>query len=665
MIRRMQLFTQQTGDYASFWGVNYNWFPALYGYVEGGVPTDAHTADRNRALDQAVRAAGFEPATPDELKWFGEHKSSSDPQDRQRGLDIARRATARWRAEQELGFGRHNQLYNAAVHEVRPETVCTLFENAGHDEGKRTRALFGDMAASCYESYTDFGDWPMSAGFTTDWARGNTGGQPVWLTVCWGTAPEGAMKSLLHAFSRGIRGGGVPLPSDMDSAELTRRGQGLRLVSQYGSLARDAVPEARVALLSRTSRQALVPRGMYELHAMYYHLTRLGFPPAVVADEELLAAGAPKAVELLVLVQEQIPFEPELAAAIATFQKRGGKVLSVGTGTVEVAGATTLPIEVKHLWNLGGFEAGGHAQMWQEFKDHWREPLAAALDKLGFKPTAAVDSQQGFALASDAGPVRYVTVIADAAGTHSNDFQRPRGLAVSLAGSGWTVRDLVHQQTLSSKSASGRTLTSLDLVTEPAVILALYKEAPEKLEIQTLADPQLGGELVFRATVRSVAGASLGRVPVKCVLAAPDGTVRRQWYESADNELRVPLARHDVPGNWQLSVQELLTGQTAMATLAIQPATPAPAAVAVADMQVVDARQLRSSFGRETEKLVIVEPGQHPLLPVAERLTAALNLAGVKARLWQVAPSSSTQFRSAGIRGRRTRPGSRRSRPAS
>ncbi len=48
MIRRMQLFTQQTGDYASFWGVNYSWFPALGGYVEGGVPIDAHTGDRNR-----------------------------------------------------------------------------------------------------------------------------------------------------------------------------------------------------------------------------------------------------------------------------------------------------------------------------------------------------------------------------------------------------------------------------------------------------------------------------------------------------------------------------------------------------------------------------------------------------------------------------------------
>ncbi len=543
MVRRMQLFTQQTGDYPSFWGVNYNWFPALYGYVEGGVPTDAHTADRNRALDETVRAAGFEPLSPEEAKWLTEHKLAVDPGDRRRAADLARRATDRWRAEQQLGFGRHNELYNAAVREVRPQTVCTLFENAGHDEGKRTRALFADMAAACYESYTDFGDWPMSAGFTTDWARGNTGGQPVWLTVCWGTSPEGTIKSLLHAFARGIRGGGVPLSGDMDAAELARRGKGLRLVSQYGSLARDAVPDGRVAIVSRACRQALVSRGMYELHAMYYHLTRLGFPPVLVADDELTRSGVADSVELLVLVQEQIPLEPELAAAIAAFQRRGGKLLSVGTPAIEVAGALAVPVEVKQLWGLGGFEAGGHAQMWQEFNEHWREPLTAALDKLELRPRVDVDSQLGFGLAAEAGPVRYVTVIADAAGTHSNDFQRPRGLALSLDGAGWTVRDLVHQQTLESATAAGRTETKLDLVTEPAVILALYKQPPEKVEIEHVAAPRLGTELVFRALVRTPQGASLGRVPVKCVLTAPDGAVPPSVVRSSRKPAPRPAGR--------------------------------------------------------------------------------------------------------------------------
>ena len=194
------------------------------------------------------------------------------------------------------------------------------------------------MAAACYESYTDFGDWPMSSGFATDWAKGNTGGQPVWLTVCWGTSPEGTMKSLLHAFARGIKGGGAPLSGEWDAAEIQQRGKGLRFVSQYGSLARDATPDGRVAILSRSCRQLLVPRGMYELHAMYYHLTRLGYPPALVSDDELLT-GVPATVKMLVLVQEQIPLEPEIAAAIAAFQQRGGKVLAVGKSAVDVAGA--------------------------------------------------------------------------------------------------------------------------------------------------------------------------------------------------------------------------------------------------------------------------------------------------------------------------------------
>ena len=70
MVRRMQLFTQQTADYPSFWGVNYSWFPNLFGYVEGGVPTDAHVGDRNRTLLENVAKAGFQPLSREESDWL-------------------------------------------------------------------------------------------------------------------------------------------------------------------------------------------------------------------------------------------------------------------------------------------------------------------------------------------------------------------------------------------------------------------------------------------------------------------------------------------------------------------------------------------------------------------------------------------------------------------
>jgi len=33
------------------------------------------------------------------------------------------------------------------------------------------------MAAVAYESYTDYGEWPMSAAFSTDWVRASAPGQ--------------------------------------------------------------------------------------------------------------------------------------------------------------------------------------------------------------------------------------------------------------------------------------------------------------------------------------------------------------------------------------------------------------------------------------------------------------------------------------------------------
>ena len=278
MVRRMQIFTQQTADYPSFWGVNYSWFPQLGGYSEGGVPTDAA---HGRPECRAGRRAG--------PRWFCRRHARRDPlvsrepvlgqlRRAQKARAIQEKAVAYWRARLDYGFGRHNKLYNDAVREVRPGTICTLFENAGHDAGKRPRALFNDMAASCFESYTDGGEWPMSAPFTTDWEKGNNPGKPVWLTVDWGTSSEGAVRSLFHAFGRGLDGGGTPMQAEKGRAELTRLGAAQKFLSQYGAIATRATPDNRFAILSTDAEQVLSANGpaQYNVHALYCHLTRFG-----------------------------------------------------------------------------------------------------------------------------------------------------------------------------------------------------------------------------------------------------------------------------------------------------------------------------------------------------------------------------------------------------
>src|SRR5205807_1463689 len=103
---------------------------------------------------------------------------------------------------------------------------CVLFENAGHDEGKRTRSLFDDMDAVSYESYSDYPEWPMSASFTTDWGRGNFPGRPLWITTDGSNSSEGMIKSLFHAFGRGAAGAGTLMPADEAIPELNRRAKG-------------------------------------------------------------------------------------------------------------------------------------------------------------------------------------------------------------------------------------------------------------------------------------------------------------------------------------------------------------------------------------------------------------------------------------------------------
>lgn len=639
-LRRFQVYTQQTGDYPSFFGINHSWFPSLWGYAEGGVPCDGHVGERNRALIENVTKAGFKDPPAADRAFYQENKFSGDPTRRARALEIQRQAVAYWLACNEFGFGRHNALYNGAARQVRPDLSCTLFENAGHDLGKPTRFLFNDMAASCYESYTDYGEWPMSPGYTTDWARGNAPGKPVWLTTDWGTSTEGKIKSLLHAVARGLSGGGVPMQEE--SGELERRAMGLRFIQQYGSLALQAVPDRQVAILSTAAEQLLTDRGQYVGHAAYYHLTRLGYPPIVLADFEVLRNGIPAGVQVLCLAQPQQPFQPELERKIADFANGGGRLLLLGKSLMQVAGAVTVPQPLRHIWQMAGFNQAVHQQMWEEFATVWRQPLTEALTKCGLTPLAATDPERALALALDAGPVRYVAVLQETQNAYAGVFTPSEGIPVSLSGAGWLVRDLAKQADLKTTAANGRTETTVDLVTEPCTLLACYRSPPGKVTLKLSARAVAAGTaFAGAAAVRAQAGgADMGTVPVHVTARDAAGQLRHEYYGTAGQAVTVPIPALEPAGTWQFQAQELLTGLTATAAIAVTaPAAPAVAAQPVADVHVVNRQHLQDFVSRTDEFLVIVEAGQEQYLPIAKRLTEAMTAAGVKARLWRPAGS--------------------------
>jgi hypothetical protein len=194
-----------------------------------------------------------------------------------------------------------------------------------------------------------------------------------------------------------------------------------------------------------------------------------------VADEDVAKSGIPEGARVLFLCREEDPLEPQVLEAIQAFQKKGGKVFATSDCLVQIEGAVTVPIKIKNMWEMSGFAGKIHGEMWEEFEKNVRQPLADALAKTDLAPLAVADWERGLAVALTTDHVRYVVVIADKKGAASGVFEPVAGLPVSLAGTGWTVRDLVKQTTLKTEEKDGRTTVAVDLITEPATILALYK----------------------------------------------------------------------------------------------------------------------------------------------------------------------------------------------
>lgn len=638
MIRHMSIFTQQTSEYPSFWGVNYSWYPMLQGYAEGGIPTDAHVTERNRALAETIQKSGLQPLTADERDWYLKKRNSAAPDDRAKALSLKEKAVAYFRAQGEHGWAKHNKLYNDAVRHARPGTVCTLFENAGHNTNKQIDQMFADMSASCYESYTDFGDWPMSAGWVTDLTHAHSAARPVWLTTCWGTSSEGQQKSLLHAFMRGLDGGGVPMQAEEPLDELARRGKGLRFLSQYGAIAKFAVPDRRIAILVTDAKSIFGTNLPFDYHAIYTHLTRLGVCPAMLTERDLISQGPAPGTNAILIVQEVDPLGGAALKALKNFQNNGGKIALLGENATAIEGAIVIPQKIENIWDLSGFQPQIHADFWRQFHQTWRPPLNKLLTEINVAPLATTDPKNAYTLTSDAGPVRYVAVIAEVDGQHSNTFDPLPDLKIELQGKEWIVRDLVKQTDLPGVVANNTLTVSAQLVTEPTTLLALYRSPPAAITLKITDQLTAAKTLDWTCTVTAKSGADMGAVPVRFTLVDPAGAERGLWFRGAGELVSFHIPDLSPAGNWKLTAQEQLTGVTVDHLLPIAAADkPAPVSQLPA-VHVVNESHVRSVLKKPGEKLILVEASQTSLMPLAESLAKRLTETGIAARVWKVGP---------------------------
>ena len=380
MVRRVQVFGQEVEDYPAFAGMSYTWFPSLGGYVEGGVCTDPFFGTRMEVLRKKVKEqTGFEPLTDKESEQLRRYGAAAGAAAGIDGRALADKLRNYWRAEQRLGWGETLALYDRKLHEVRRDLVATMSENAGHDSGKSLADMAGAHDAMSFESYTDFGDWPMSAGFVADWAHGQIGpGKPVWQAVEPSQAEPAIVAKQFYKFARGAEGIANGVHSPAGARSNARRALTNRFLERYGSLVSQWSPDTRVAVCVGE-----VQFGEYDAHALHSHLTRLGYGPVILSERTLEGSGVPAGLKAVFIPNLRVPFSRAAEENLKAFASRGGKVIVVGENCLPLDGATRVQVPLKTLWDVGGFPA--HVAFFDEFTKV-RPALEKAVAEAGLSP---------------------------------------------------------------------------------------------------------------------------------------------------------------------------------------------------------------------------------------------------------------------------------------
>ncbi len=620
IVRRVQIFGQELEDYPAFAGMSYTWFPSLGGYAEGGVCTDPFFGTRMEILRQKVKEkTGFEPLTPEESTKLNAAGNSDD-------RVLADKFRNYWRAEQRMGFGDTFALYDRKLHEVRSDFIATTSENAGHDAAKSLTDMASAHDAMTFESYTDFGDWPMSAGFVADWGHAAAPGKPMWQAVESLQSEPAICAKEFYKFARGAEGIAVGVNDPSGARANRRRALTNRFLERYGPLVTDWSADTQVAVCASEVQFA-----EYDVHALHSHLTRLGYGPIIVSERTLEATGVPAGIKAVFIPNLKIPFNEKAEAVLKQFISKGGSVFLVGAQSQPIDGAKRINVAIKALWDVGGFAA--HVAFFAEFKKV-RPALEAALAEIGLSPRNGAGPEKAVILPSTSAGIRYVTVIASSLDAPDTQFVPASDVQVKV-GDAKKIINLVTGEELTAANGA----VHLDLVSEPVAFLALLETPPASIMLHH--SPQLKAGQTLQLTAEIDWGKNV-RGPIEYSISDAAGKKRATFYRlsGAKDAVSYNIPALDRAGAWSVVATDLLTGLIAKTTVKVSAADSIEAVVPTKDVYLPHPDRFPLFMSQPGPVRVVVEETQTSLRPDAERIVAALKKIGRDASVQLVTASS-------------------------
>lgn len=387
--------------------------------------------------------------------------------------------------------------------------------------------------------------------------------------------------------------------------------------------------------------------------ATFYHLvtlTRLGYAPRFVTEEEIASGRAADLAALLVLGQT-FPLPEPVRTGLAAFKEKGGRILVDGSTEVAIPGAEKLALTLRfsspgkpHNWmtpNMVGNE--NDSILFDRIYPGLAKAFSEALGTTGhawLTSDRGVDSKISLLQIDGGRDARYVVAVNDSWVATQADWHQVRETLSPLpATAGQTSQPGFLYDCTDEKPLGALTSFPCDLSHTTARVLASLPREIATIALSATQSVQAGNNLTVAVEFHDAGGQRLQAVlPFHLTLRRSDNAVHGEFYRSTTKDgtfsMTLPTALNDAAGPWTVEIRSQLTGQRASLPITVDAA--APAAVAVALTETVVTRQrdaIEAAFVKGAEfVLPLFDP---TLMPVAEQVKATLATRGVRVEIRQ------------------------------
>jgi hypothetical protein len=423
---------------------------------------------------------------------------------------------------------------------------------------------------------------------------------------------------------------------------------GRDFLDRFASLAVNARGDHGVGILfSRTQfgRQYL-SQGFGTAHyRALVALTRLGYTPCFLSEEDLLK-GRAASVKALVVIGQSVPLPANVMTALDAYGKAGGRILVDGGTTMALPGAQplgyTFPQTLAgkpHSWgapNMVGYEND------VILYSRWHPELAATFTKaLGATGRALLTSEKGAAAQVslqqiDGGrDAKYVVAVNDSFVRTQADWVQVRETLVPAKGAG-VLYDCTDEKTLGTPAT-----IDCDLTRSTARVYAVLARPVKRIDVAATQKVAAGGTLGLKVAFLDAAGQPLvGAIPFHLDVRRPDGARYAEFYRSTDRAgaftLALPLPANVPADAWRVAVRCQLNGEEATLPVTVTAGKAPVFTETLADPVVVRNPEVIASVLAKGALVVVpvfASPRAAEMKAVAEELTTALAKRGVTVQL--------------------------------